>query len=222
MPACPVCASEVEVIGGRVTQHDACPGFFQRIDWAGDPTSEARFTDPNDYCPHPERWHSDDADSTEHEVSDLVAAFVRALQPDVVLETGTAWGATARCIGDVLDRSGAGHLHTLEPNPQRAHAARERLRELPVTVHEIKSLDFDPPQGPIGFAWFDSLPELRVPEFRHFYPSLAPGAIVGFHDTAPHHGRALYQAILDMEAGGLLLPIKLRTPRGVVFAEVVR
>lgn len=220
MAECPICDVEVEVIYGRFVSHDDCPGSFARVN-AALLTTEDRYTDPNPYCPYPERWHSSDADSTEHEVSALVAAFVRALRPDLVIETGSAYGQTAQAIGEVLALAGVGKLHTIEPNVTRAEITRQRCAGLPVIVEQMGSLEFVPP-GPVGFAWLDSLLPLRVPEFERFYPYLVHGAIVGFHDTAPHHGAQLWDLILQQEGYGRLLPIRLRTPRGVVFAEVVR
>jgi hypothetical protein len=179
---------------------------------------ESRFTPPRVDCRHPEHWHSTDSDSTEFEVSELVAGFVRALQPEVVVETGAAWGQTAQVVGRALQRNGHGQLYTLEPNPQRAEFSRERCAGLPVTVMEQESLTFEPP-GEIGFAWFDSLIELRVPEFCYFKPWFAVGAIVGFHDTADHF--RYWPQIEKLAIDGLLRPIRLRTPRGVTFAEVL-
>jgi hypothetical protein len=217
---CRDCDTEVEVQGGRYVQHGDCPGWFARIDDADGWSKglESRFTLPRPDCLHPERWHSDDADSTEHEVTTLVAAFVTALRPDVVVETGSAWGQTAELIGQTLDAAGVGRLYTLEPDTNRAEATRKRCDGLPVDVIEAKSLDWDPVDG-IGFAWFDSLPHLRVPEFRHLRPHMTPDAFVGFHDTGPHQG-PLRAEIEALEAEGLLLPVFLPTPRGACFAEV--
>lgn len=217
---CPECDSEVSVARGRFVKHGQCAGYHLKV---GDREGfkyklESRFTEPREDCPHPDRWHSSDADSTEWEVTELVAAWVKALRPDVVVETGSAWGQTSQAIGQAL-RSGEGHLHTLEPDPERAGASRDRCKGLPVTVHEVPSLEWEPVDG-IGFAWLDSLHALRVPEFRAFLPHMARGAFVGFHDTGPHQG-ALRDEILTLEAEGLLLPIFLPTPRGVCFAEVV-
>ena len=50
--------------------------------------TEARFTSPSELCPHPERWTSRDIEATENEVLELVHGLIRALQPDLVLETG--------------------------------------------------------------------------------------------------------------------------------------
>jgi hypothetical protein len=219
---CPLCNQTAQLMGPegsrRFTIHGDCPGGFARLDLV-DTRLESRYTDPRPDCPHPERWHSDDWDSAEHEVSELVAMFVAALRPDYVLETGAAFGQTAYSIGTVLLAAGVGQLHTIEIDPERADITRKRCEGLPVVVEQMSSMSYTPPGG-VGFAWFDSMPELRVPEFRRFYPQMAPGALVAFHDTAPHHGVQIWHDILGLEEEGLLLPIRLRTPRGVVVGEV--
>lgn len=211
----------------RFAEHGDCPGWFADIldeeGWAN--KLESRFTRPRPDCLHPERWHSLDADSTEVEVTMLVAAYVRALRPDVVVETGSAWGQTAKEIGEVLAEGGyGGVLHTIEPDRERAEYVDKLCAELPVNVYETTSLEWmgrGKVEGfEVGFAWFDSLHHLRVPEFRALYPHFAPGAFVGFHDCAPHQG-SLWDEILQLESEGLLLPIRLPTPRGVCFAEVL-
>lgn len=227
MEECRDCGEKIPVMRGRFVEHGQCPGWFAKVDdeegWKL--KLESRFTDPRPDCPHPERWHSLDADSTEIEVTMLVAAFVMALRPDVVVETGTAWGQTAKEIGEVLaEGSYGGVLHTIEPDPERCEAVRQKLGDLPVLVYETTSLEWierGKPQGfEVGFAWFDSLHHLRVPEFRALHPHMAPGAFVGFHDTGPHQG-SLRDEILQLEYEGLLLPNFLPTPRGVCFAEVL-
>lgn len=204
----------------RFVQHGDCPGWFEQVDWPGSDTSEGRFTEPRADCPHPERWNSDDADSTEYEVSFLVGGFVRALQPDLVVETGSAWGQTAWRIGQALLDNGQGVLHTIEPDATRADHTRVRCGDLPVVVEQMKSMDWTPP-GPLGFGWFDSLPELRVPEFLNYFPWLPAGAIVGFHDTGPHQGH-LRADVEELETLGHLLVIHLPTPRGVTFGQVLK
>jgi predicted O-methyltransferase YrrM len=177
---------------------------------------ESTWTRPRPECPHPEWWNSTDPQSTEIEVSELVATFARALQPEYVVETGTCLGQTAFILGMALQANGHGRLDTLEPEAERAAFARARCEGLPVDVLEVASLEFVPAQR-IDFAWLDSRVELRVPEFERFRPWLAAGAIVGFHDTAPHHGPwgALVEELPGTRA------IRLRTPRGVTFVEVL-
>jgi hypothetical protein len=177
---------------------------------------EARWTPARPDCPHPEWWHSPDDESTEDEVSELVAALVRALQPEIVVETGTAFGYTAERIGAALLRNGHGQLWTLETDPERADASRRRCVGLPVIVVEKASLDWMP-LGPIDFGWLDSAIDQRVAEFLRF--PWTPGAIVGFHDTGPQHGYR--DAVESLVAFGRVREIYLRTPRGVTFAEVL-
>lgn len=141
---------------------------------------------------------------------------MRALQPDYVVETGTCLGQTAWIIGRALADNGQGRLDTIETEADRAKFATDRLVGLPVTVHVASSLDFTPAE-PIGFAWFDSRTDLRVAEFERFREHFLPGAIAGFHDTAPHQGAwgSHVESIPGTRA------IRLRTPRGVTFLEVL-
>jgi predicted O-methyltransferase YrrM len=176
---------------------------------------EERFTPPRDDCPHPEFWHSADDESTEFEVTELVGALVRATQPELVVETGTAWGQTAEAIGRALAANGHGRLVSLEVDRDRALAARRRCAGLPVTILTRPSLGYDAPRT-VGLLWLDSAIGLRVAEYHHFRPSLRPGAVVGFHDTGPQHG---YRD--DVEALDGVRFVYLRTPRGVSIGEVL-
>jgi hypothetical protein len=179
---------------------------------------ESRFTAARPDCAFPEHWTSTDSDSAELEVTELVVAFVRALQPDFVVETGTALGQTALRIGQALERNGHGRLVSLEIDPGRIARARRRVRGLPVDVIACSSVEYEPPEL-VDFAWLDSLPELRIAEFRRFWPKMHSGTIVGFHDTGPTH--ALRPEIDVLEAERLLAPIHLSTPRGVTFAQAL-
>ena len=175
--------------------------------------TEAQYRN-NPLCKHPERYTSDDGQATEHVVTELVAAFVRALQPDLVIETGTYLGQTSRAIGEALLRNGQGHLHTFEKDTERAQKARERVKGLPVTVHASSLLTFRP--GPVQFAFLDSKMGDRVPEFNYLRPFLSPGSIVAFHDTGSHH--PLLKHVKKIRGVNM---IYLPTPRGIAFAEVL-
>ena len=177
--------------------------------------SEASWTPPTPWQLRPERWHAPDNQSTETEVSRLVAAFVVALQPDYVIETGTHKATTAMMIGRALMDNGHGHLDTLETNYELATAAKATLRGLPVTVLNQSSMNFQP-GAKIDFAWLDSETYLRVGEFALFRPYMHPGTVVGMHDTAPHHGA--YGDMVDQMPG--TRSIRLHTPRGVTFLQV--
>lgn len=193
--------------------------------------SEATFTAPHRACRNPEWWHAPDAHSTEVEVTELVAALVRAMQPELVVETGTGLGFTARAIGEALGRNGHGHLISLEVDATRHAAALERMGSLlansggPANLLLRSSLEWDPAGRNIDFAWFDSLYELRATEFRRFHKlgALPQGTIVGFHDwTSGLRGHYLdmREEIERLRTEGLIVPIYIPTPRGVCLAEV--
>jgi len=189
---------------------------------------ESRFTDPRPDCRHPERWHSPDSDSTEIEVSRLAAAFVEALRPDLVIETGSAFGQTAELIGQVLLTAGVGHLVTFEVDEARVMHTTNRVHGLPVQVRPQPSLEglatlFDEGHaGRVGFAWLDSLFELRVPELRVLRPLLSPNAIVGVHDCGepgdtkyPGFAAEVAEAAEKLGFNRISLP----TPRGCTFLQ---
>lgn len=182
--------------------------------------SEARFTLPRVDCPRPDYWHSDDPDSTEHEVTTLVRAMVTALQPERVLETGSAFGQTSAAIGEALQLNRHGWLVTLEPDAERAEVTRRRCEGLPVTVSETGSMDYVwESAAPIDFLWLDSLIHLRADEVRRFAPSMSPRAVIGMHDTGPHHATRQYLDPLVRE-GLVTQPLFLPTPRGAAFMRL--
>jgi predicted O-methyltransferase YrrM len=189
---------------------------------------ESRFTDPRPDCMHPERWRSPDPDSTEIEVSRLVAAFVEALRPDLVIETGTAFGQTARLIGEVLRKAGVGHLVTFEVDPFRVGYAADQCTDLPVQVapqpslEGIQQLIAGGRSGEVGFAWLDSLFELRVSELAAIRPLLSKGAIVGIHDCGEPGATKYSEFSTTVAAAATRMGfnrISLPTPRGCTFLQ---
>ena len=176
---------------------------------------ESYYTIPSDHCPHPEYWHAYDGIATEMEVVELLGAFIRALQPDMVIETGTHRGFGAYAIGHALKTNEHGHLYTLEIDADLHAEASVRVVDLPVTCVLLEAQQYVP-IAPIDFAWFDSETNQRLDEFKYFLPYMHDRTVVGFHDTSPHHG---YRPTLD-ELGIQLLD--LPTPRGVTFGRVGR
>ena len=150
---------------------------------------ESELTGPSAFCPSPHYWHAHDGMATEIEVLELVGAFVRALQPEIVVETGTHRGFGAEAIGLALQANGHGHLYTLEVDPDLHAEAEARAYRLPVTCILGSSLDFTPP-GPIDFAWFDSDTDLRAAEYLAYRPFMHERTVVGLSaqgsSTDPH------------------------------------
>jgi predicted O-methyltransferase YrrM len=151
--------------------------------------------------------------ATEDEVLELVAAFVRALQPELVIETGTHRGFGAKAIGEALKTNQHGQLISFEVDPALHHEAYGRTEDLPVVCLLRSSLDFTP-HAPIDFAWFDSDTSLRVKEYQHYRPYMTDRTVVGFHDTNEAHG---YRPQLEQLG---LKWLDLPTPRGVTFGRV--
>src|SRR3990172_5741896 len=102
---------------------------------------ESRFQDPTEWCPHPERWHATDGDSTEQEVTELIAAFARALQPDLVIETGSGFGQTTALLAESLWLNGQGRLVSFETNADRLEQVQDRVAHIPARFWELRNED---------------------------------------------------------------------------------
>lgn len=185
--------------------------------------TENQYTPPTYWCPRPDQWHADpeDADAAELEVMALVSTLIRALQPEIVVETGTATGVGAVAIGEALALNGHGHLYTIEIDPGAAILANTAVIDLPVTVYTGNSLEWDVP-SPIDFAWIDSgQSDVRAGEVRAWKGKFREGALIGVHDTAPTMGRnAMRLACGNVFADFGWPVLNLRTPRGVMIAQV--
>lgn len=180
---------------------------------------ESSYTGARTFCPRPDYWHSPDIQATEVEVTELVAAMVRATQPDHVVETGTYLGHTAEAIGRALSANGHGRLVTIEWDEELAAQARNRCLDLPVVVINGDTLAFCPPWK-IDFVWFDSGAAIRAAEFRRFHQFMHERTVVGFHDAGPQH--LVFAQVEALVAEGLLArPLLIHSPRGVCFANVL-
>lgn len=181
---------------------------------------EDRFTVKSAFCPTPEDWHSPDSEATEDEITLLIGALVRAIQPEFVLETGTYFGHTAHEISMALFENGHGRLVTIEKESKTWQEANKRLAGL-TNVENIwgNTMEYVPPQT-INFAFFDSWQEGRAEEFMRFYNMgfLKGGTIVAFHDTAPHH--QVWKYVKQLEDEGYIKSITIHSPRGLTIAQV--
>lgn len=183
--------------------------------------TELLFTYPSVECPHPERWTADTRGATENEVSELIAAFVRALQPNLVVETGTLLGNTAVAIGYALLRNNEhGRLFTLDIQENYVAACQARVKGLPVTCVHQSSLDWEPP-GPVDLLFSDSELDLRASEIRHYRKWMHDRSVVIVHDTAKHHEYPLWRdldaLVVDRVLGSVTY---LPTPRGIAICRV--
>lgn len=174
------------------------------------PPRESRNTAPTEKCPHPEWWSAWNPVSTEVEVSMLIAALVKAVQPEHVLEIGAHYGQTTERIARVIIENGHGEITSLDINPEMIGSASHRCQGLPVTFVCMNSTQYIP-EHPIDFLFVDGS-EQRAADFEHYLPYLSISAMVVVHDTAAYLGER--QRILDLWMGN---HIELNTPRGVLI-----
>lgn len=167
---------------------------------------------PTELCPHPEWWHAWNPVSTEVEVSMLVAALVKAIQPEHVLEIGSHYGQTTERIALVIRENGHGEFTSLEFNPELAGSARARCWEFldkQVKIVVINSLEYIPPH-PIDFLFIDGQ-DARADDLEYYLPYLAEHCMVVMHDTDYY----LYETdrALRMWKGD---HIQIHSPRGLL------
>lgn len=176
----------------------------------------------NPDCRDPSLWHSINGTTTEVEVSELIAAFVRALQPELVVETGAYIGTTSEMIGRALQRNGHGRLVTTETDVRCFRKARSRCRGLPVQVLHKSSLEWCPPgDEPIDFMFFDSNFGSRMKEYDWYEQYFTPYTVLCWHDSGTHFKRPIRNLIEELVRLRDIQPIFLPTPRGVCFARVL-
>lgn len=61
--------------------------------------------------------------SIDEGFAEMLTGTVRALKPQVVLETGTNWGRSARAIAEGLCQNGEGHLYTVDMIDHEIHSS---------------------------------------------------------------------------------------------------
>lgn len=155
--------------------------------------------------------------TTELEVTDFLWGIVRAIQPDLVIETGAYKGTSTLRMAEAVHANGHGHVHAIEVAPDLALEASRVVAGLPATIHQLDALEFTPP-GEVDFVFFDSRHTQRGAEFRRFYPWMTRSTVVAFHDTAKIPG---VQTQVDaLEQAGYVRSINLPTLRGISVAQV--
>lgn len=175
------------------------------------PPSEALNHEPTNLCPHPEWWTAWNPVSTEVEVSMLVASFVKAMQPEFVLEIGAHWGQTTERIANVIVENKHGKFVSLEIREDFCGSARARCGNLPVEIIQADSLQYVPPQ-PIDLLFVDGDENNRFADIEHFAPYLSTYPVVLVHDM--DYYKTELAKIYTFWAGGHVL---LHTPRGLLI-----
>ncbi len=187
----------------------------------GDLTLSAEKSRPSPECSEPHLWSMLDGNTAEVETLEFVYSLTRLLKPRLVVETGTWHGRMAEVIGRALVANGRGRLVTAELDPECARVARERIEAAGlgrvVDLRTQSSLDVVV-DAPIDLAIFDSEIALRIDEFEHYRPRLAPGATVLFHDAGIEH--VVVRADVEvLRRSGLVDGVFLPSPRGLAVCQ---
>jgi predicted O-methyltransferase YrrM len=161
-----------------------------------------------------ELWSCHDVDSTEDEVIQLLGSLVRATKPKLCVEVGSHIGLSSFEIGRALDRNGRGQLHCFESASESAREAEERTAGLPVTIHRMTDLEFDPAglPGPVDFLFVDGDLDNRGDSLRHWRPSLAANHVVAVHDSLKH-----WEVRQSIESSECAQRMDIVTPRGLTL-----
>jgi predicted O-methyltransferase YrrM len=164
-----------------------------------------------------ELWSCHDIDSTEDEVIELLGSLVRAAKPRLCVEVGSHIGLASLAIGAALERNGRGELHCFEEIPESAEAARARTAGLPVTIHAMADVEFDPAglPGPIDFLFVDGHLDNRDASLAHWRSSLSANHIVAVHDSVKRvQVREAIESVSPAER------IDIVTPRGITLMKL--
>ena len=174
-------------------------------------------------CPEPARWLAPDGNATEKDVSALIGAFVRALKPDYVVETGCYFGDTSAVIGNVLKVLGRGTLLTIDIDPDMVALTRKACADLPVDVMVAKASNVVP-LYPVDLLFIDcDLPD-RQRQIRNFKLYASPRCVILVHDTALIEAcPGIPEFYADMQRlvdDGIVEPwLRLPTPRGLSLSR---
>ena len=195
----------------RILQRIADQGEFRQSEWIP-PTPE---------CPHPERWKMLDPQTAEIEVLDLLESLIRAVKPELIVETGTFIGHSAIRMARALQENGIGRIITIEYDPAVFAKAKQQIEASGVApwieCRNASSLDTTI-HGAIDLFYSDSDLNIREQEVRHFLPQIKPQGLVLIHDASSHF-KVVREAALRLEAEGLLSVVLLSSPRGLCIAQ---
>lgn len=125
-------------------------------------------------------------DSTSEGEKMFLYGLIRALNPKVVVETGTHKGLTSCYMGMALKENGQGYLVTADPFEWGQRGNFAKFPELPITYFQTPGKDLKL-HDPIDFLFIDGFHEKQevLNEVAMLFPQLSPFAVVVFHDCHP-------------------------------------
>ncbi|MGE5325004.1 MAG: O-methyltransferase [Actinomycetota bacterium] len=172
-------------------------------------------------CAHPERWQMLDPQSAEVEVLDLLEVLIKAVKPELIVETGTFIGHSAIRMARALQSNGFGRIITVEYDPAVFAKAKQNIDASGfgrwIEYRNASSLETTI-NGTIDLLYCDSDVNIREQEVRRFLPQVRARGLVLIHDASSHF-KVVREAALRLEEEGLLSVVLLSTPRGLCIAQ---
>lgn len=195
----------------RILERIADQGEFVQSEWIP-PTPE---------CAHPERWQMLDPQSAEIEVLDLLEVLIKAVKPELIVETGTFIGHSAIRMARALQANSFGKIITVEYDPAVFAKAKQNIDASGlgrwIEYRNASSLETTI-KGTIDLLYCDSDVNIREQEVRRFLPQVRARGLVLIHDASSHF-KVVREAALRLEAEGLLSVVLVSTPRGLCIAQ---
>jgi hypothetical protein len=173
---------------------------------------ESELTPPSPACPHPELWHAYGPEECEAEVVPLAGALVRALQPDVVVQTQSGLGYAAQAMAAALQRNGHGRLYCFDPDEARREATGVQVDQLPAEPAGADVADREFPEGVQLALVGAAAPGEQVRQLLHLRRFLRGVAVI---QGCPEGGPVERW----LGEGGYRFA-RLPTPRGLLVVEV--
>ncbi len=183
--------------------------------------SQPEYTPPTQECPQPQLWKMLDAQSTEVEVLDFLKALVVAMKPRLIVETGTFLGHGTLKLAEGLRHNGFGRVITIELDPAIRARALERFKASGLSgwIESRLESSLDAKiDGTIDLLFSDSHLPNREAEVRRLLPHIDPRGLVLIHDASSHF-HIVREAVLRLEAEGLISSVLMSTPRGLAIAQ---
>jgi predicted O-methyltransferase YrrM len=194
--------------------------ILERFEEQGE-SVQAEYSPPTPECPRPELWRMLDSQTTEVEVIDLLKSLVKAVKPNVIVETGTFLGFSTIKMAEGLRENGFGRIVTVEYDPAIFAKAKERIDASGLSnwieYRNESSLETRI-EGTIDMLFSDSHLAGREEEIRRLLPQVNPRGLVLIHDASSQF-RVVREAALRLEQEGLISIVLLPTPRGLVIAQ---
>jgi predicted O-methyltransferase YrrM len=182
---------------------------------------QPEYTPATPECPHPELWHMLDSQTTEVEVLDFLKTIVTTIKPQLVVETGTFLGHGTVKLAEGVKENGFGRVITVEFDPAIRSRALRRFDAsgLSQWIESRLESSLDTViEGEIDLLYSDSHLANREAEIRRLLPQLNTRGLLIIHDASSHF-KIVREAVLRLEAEGLISAVLLSTPRGVVVAQ---